>query len=221
MLVSDVLTRTTEALNDPTYERWTQASQIRYVNEAVLAVLAIRPDAYPVSGNLTLVAGSSQTLPPGALRLLDISHNVGGNIVTYLDREVMDRLMPSWRSATESLRIKHWMYENKVPKKFDVYPPAKLGAVLYGTWSAVPTALTALGDTLAIDDIYMTPVVEFVLYKCYLIDTEFSLQPNIAGTHMNMFSMLMGQKTSKDVAYSPDLNQKGGNPNISIAAGAV
>lgn len=221
MIVSDVLTRTTEALNDPTYERWSQASQIRYVNDAVLAVLVLRPDAYTVSGNLTLVAGSVQALPAGGLRLLDVSHNVGGNVVSYIDREVLDKFMPSWRNATQSLKIKHWIYENKFPKRYDVYPPAKVGAVLYGTWSTTPTAVTAASDSIVLDDIYLNPLVEFVLYKCYSVDTEFSLKPEIAGAKINVFRSMLGEKTSKDLAFSPDLNQKGASPNVSATVGAV
>jgi hypothetical protein len=221
MKVSDVLARTVEALNDPTYERWSQASQIRYVNDAVLAVLMVRPDANPTSGELTLVAGSLQSLPANGLRLLDISHNVGGAAISYVDREVLDKFMPAWRSSTQTTKIKNWIYDNKFPKEYEVYPPAKVNHKVYGRWSAEPTPLTLVTEDLVLDDVYINPVVEFVLFKAYSIDTEFSLQPAIAGAHLNAFSMMLGQKTSKDLVFSPDLNQRGANPNVSATMGAV
>lgn len=219
MLVSDVLTRATEALNDPTYERWSQASLIRYTHDAVLAVISVRPDAYPVSGTLTLVAGTVQALPVSALRLLDISHNASGRVVTYIDRDVLDRQAPSWRTATASTTIKHWVYDNKFPKAFEVYPPAKVGAALNGKWSATPAIALNLSDVLVLDDVYLNPVVEFVLFKAYSIDTEFSRQPHIAAAHLNAFRLMLGEKTSKDLAFSPDMNQKGAAPNPGQAQG--
>jgi hypothetical protein len=221
MLVSDVIARAILALNDPGELRWPQVDKIKYLNDGVLAVGTVRPDALAKNADFTAVAGTKQTIPADGIRLLDVLRNVGGNAVTYVDRAVLDSQLPSWPTTTQKTIIKHWMYENSNPKIFHVYPPAKLGAAIEIVYSATPAPVTALTNTVPLDDIYINPLVEFVLYKCYSIDTEFSRQPQVAGAHMNAFAMMLGQKTNRDMVFSPDMNQRGAAPNMAITQGGL
>jgi hypothetical protein len=221
MLVSDVFAEANKTLNDPNDVRWTQADKIRYINDGVLAIGLVRPDAIAKNATLALAAGSKQVLPADGLRLLDVRRNTGGNAVLYIDRTILDHQLPDWPTLTQKTVIKHWMYENANPKVFDVYPPAKLGASLDIVYSAIPTKVAATTDTIPLDDIYINPLVEFLLFKAYSIDVEFSRQPQVAGAHMNAFAMMLGQKTSRDLVFSPDLNQRGAQPNLSATQGGV
>lgn len=221
MLVSDVLGRAALVLNDPTYERWTQAELIGHLNDGVLAIAVARPDALATTGTLTLVAGARQSLPASALKLLSVDWREDGRAVTYVERDLLDRLLPTWRVATATAKTKHWLYDNRTPKVFDVYPPAKAATTVQATWAVVPTKLVQVTDVVPLDEVYINPLVEFVAYKAYSVDTEFSRQPQVAAAKLNAFRMMLGEKTSKDLAFAPDMQDKGATPAKGQAQGSV
>jgi hypothetical protein len=68
-------------------------------------------------------------------------------------------------------------------------------------------------SSLSIPDIYADPLLNYVLYRAYAKDAEFAQNQQLSASYLQIFQGMLGIKTQKDAAYSPDLNSKGASPN--------
>lgn len=236
MIASDITSRARILLNDIDATRWIDSELFKWINDAQKLVAMMRPDASVATFVMTLIAGTRQTIPSGGFRLLDIVRNVTtvtgstpanqvvtvpGRSVRIVDREVLDTQDPYWHTATGSAEIKHFIYDNRSPTLFYVYPPATTSAKLEVVYSVAPTDVAAAGDTLSISDIYQDVVLNYVMYRAYSKDAEYASNAALAGGYLNVVNQMLGIKTQKDVAYSPDLNSKGSSPAPGLSAGGV
>lgn len=228
MIASDILGRVRPVLldTDSSAYRWSDADLLTYINDAVRLILVHRPDASTLTVSATLVAGSRQTLNTDYEKLVDVVCNKNadgsnGRAVTLIEQSTLDAFDPSWRSGTAKSVVKHFMIDPRNSREFEVYPPATAGAQIYIRASAVPTQVTAAGNTIPIRDVYMEPVVNFVLYKAYTRDAEFAQNAQLAAGYASTFSSLLGIKLGKDVAFSPEFNRKGGEPDTAVQIGGV
>jgi hypothetical protein len=165
---------------------------------------------------VTLVAGTKQSLPAGRTRLLDVLRAVDAsgnpkNALRYLDRNILDSQDPNWHIRTASLYVKNVIYDNRVPTEFLVNPPAVAGAKVDLIVGKLPTAITALTDTLTVSDNYRDIIVNLVTFRCYCKDTE--ARTDRAQLFLGAASQGLGIKLQKDIGFQPDLNNKGANPS--------
>jgi hypothetical protein len=196
----------------------------------------MRPDASVATFVMTLIAGTRQKIPTAGFRLLDVIRNVTtvtgstpvdqvvtvpGRSVRIVDREVLDTQDPFWHTATASAEIKHFIYDNRSPTLFYVYPPATTAAKLEIVYSVAPTDVSASGDTLSISDIYLDIILNYVLYRAYSKDAEYASNAQLANSYLSIVNTMLGIKTQKDAAFSPDLNSKGSSPAQGLTAGGV
>lgn len=239
MKVSDITSRARILLNDQDGTRWLDNELVSWINDAQKLIALTRPDASVSNAALTLVAGTKQSIPAAGFRLLDVVRNLaadgttGGRSIRHVDREVLDSQDPLWHTTTTSGTIKHFIYDNRDPKNFYVYPPAIAGTKVEAMYSVAPTEIiydgtnaTTIANTLAtnltVSDIYLEAVLNYVMYRSYSKDAEFSQNPQLAAGYLQTVYSMLGIKTQKDVAFSPDLNSKGSMPNAAaIQAGGV
>jgi hypothetical protein len=225
MLVSDVITRVREIVNDPDGVRWKDDELFRWISDAQLFIVIYRPDATAETTTLTLVEGTRQSLPANSLRLLDVlralkTDGKPANVLRYIDRQLLDSQDANWHFRTSTLTPKHVIYDNRVPTEFYVYPPAKVGARIDVSHSVQPKDVKTLLDQLAITDIYREMVINYVVFRCYCKDTE--ARTDRAQLFLSALSNGLGIKLQKDVAFSPDYNNRGGNPSqTAISGGGV
>ena len=69
LLVSDVIARAQDVLLDTSAVRWTSAELIRWTNDAQREIAVVQPSSAAKVANVSLVAGTKQTLPAGAIAL--------------------------------------------------------------------------------------------------------------------------------------------------------
>ena len=75
--VIDAIAQVRATLVDNTSTRWPNPELLNAYNNAVLAVVNLRPDASTKNVSFTLVAGESkQTLPSDGLRWMDVVYDV-------------------------------------------------------------------------------------------------------------------------------------------------
>lgn len=221
MLASDIISRVRIVLNDLTGTHWADPELLSWINDGQLLVAVIRPDSVARTTAVTLVAGTKQTIPADGIRLLDVVRNVGGRAIRIIDRDTLDLFDPNWHKATAG-EVKHYVYDNRVPMDFYVYPPAKVNQQIEITYSKTPTKATVAGDTLAVADIYQDIIVNYVLFRAYSKDAEHAANAALASTYLNILNGLAGVKLSKDAAFSPQLNSRGDPPNAAaIQTGGV
>jgi hypothetical protein len=214
MIASDIINRARIVLNDADGVRWLDSELLGWINDGQRVIALVRPDACVSNSTITLVAGTKQSIPNDGLRLLDVMRNInpdnsGGRVVRHVDRDVLDTQNVNWHSESGQAVVKNYIYDNRDPKTFYVYPPALNTAKLEIIYSKNPTDVTATGSTVAVADIYADPLLNYVLHRAYSKDAEFAQNFQLSATYLQIFQSMLGIKTSKDAAFSPDLNSKG------------
>lgn len=227
MLASAIISRARTVLTDSDGSRWTDSELLGWVNDGQRAIALVRPDASVADTAVSLVAGTKQSIPANGLRLLDVMRNMnadgsGGRSVRNVDRDILDTQDFNWHSTTQAQVIKNFVYDNRNPKIFYVYPPAAVGAILEIIYSQNPTDCDTTSSTIFLADIYAEPLLNYVLYRAYSKDAEFAANAQLSASYLAVFNSMLGIKTKKDASYSPDLNSKGASPSaVAIQMGGV
>lgn len=217
--VTDIIRRVEDVLQD-TNIRWPRTELQNWMNESYLAITLARPDANAKTGSFTCATGTRQVLSsefPSSLRLLDVTRNLATNsgykVIRLVARSVLDDQRPAWHAETGTTAIQHFTFDPRQPKEFFVYPPATTAAEIEVVYTDSPgaTALTetqldpAGSDTTVIllDDIYMSPMIDWILYRAYSKDAEYGANEQRAQAAYGAFNAALATKNQVDSAVSP------------------
>ena len=199
---ANLISRIQDILQDTTSIRWPEAELLRYVTDAQREVCNLRPESTATTANTALVVGTKQSLPSGGLRLIRVTRNMssaagnatGGRAVRLVDVDILNTQEPNWHDPTVSgdaahtTTVKHYIFDEDNPRSFYVYPGASsTSTFLEIVYSAAPTDLANTSATLYIDDIFGNAVIDYVLFRCYLIDAEYAGNEQRAGNHYQLF----------------------------------
>lgn len=208
MIASDVLDRASELLFDTARTRWTISELYKWLTDGLRTVVQLRPDAGAKRAALQLVGGTRQTLPADAVRLLRITRNlshpagVPGRSVIETTHEALNAEVALWHSKGSKLLVEKFAYDQREPKQFDVYP-AMTGAdgtpvlaALEVIYAANPPVVTALSQTLTLSDEYLSPLVDWVLWRALSKDSE-AANLERAVAHRDTFAMALQISQSK------------------------
>lgn len=219
LTAQSIIDKAETILQDSTNVRWTEDELLGWLNDGQRQIALIRPDSSVTTANVTLVAGTKQTLPSAGLRLIDVIRNMGvggateGDAVRLVDREVLDAQRPGWHAETESSSVKHYVFDARNPKTFYVYPPAVVNSTVEAIYSVAPTDCATVASTIAVDDTYQNPLLDWVLYRAFSKDAEYAANQELAVKHLTAFTSALGVKTEVDMATSPGRNAPPFNPN--------
>lgn len=213
--VVDIIDRAQIILQDTTGTRWAKQELLKFFNDAQREVVLVRPDAKTVNTSFNCAAGSKQSLPSAALRLLDVVRNVNGKAIRQIDRRIMDDQLPDWHNtpAIGTTLIEHYIYNPLDPKNFYLYPKPTNSAQIEIVYSSAPTTVLSTGGpndltdidtvTIDIDDIYANAILDYLLYRAYSKDSEYAGNVNRAQAHLQAFQNSLGIKTQSDSAATP------------------
>lgn len=213
--VIDLIDRAEEILQDVTNTRWSQQTLLDYLNDAQREIVLYRPDANPVNASFTLAADSSkQTLPAAALRLMKVYKNLSPNksSIAAIDRAVLDDKIENWYEATGTA-VEYYVYDGLDPKIFYVYPHTTASnATIELVYSSLPSEITISNfstatDVIGLDDIYANAILDYMLYRAYLKDTEFAGDMQKAGSFLATFQNSLGVKNQVDASAAPRPDQ--------------
>lgn len=217
--VTDIIRRVEDVLQD-TNIRWPRTELQNWMNESYLAITLARPDANAKTGSFTCATGTRQVLSsefPSSLRLLDVTRNLATNsgykVIRLVARSVLDDQRPAWHAETGTTAIQHFTFDPRQPKEFFVYPPATTAAEIEVVYTDSPGATTltetqldpAGSDTTVIllDDIYMSPMIDWILYRAYSKDAEYGANEQRAQAAYGAFNAALATKNQVDSAVSP------------------
>lgn len=220
---TNIIDKARYVLQDSSGVRWTDAELLNYINDAQREIVNFKPESKATHSNIQLSTGTEQSLPSGGLRLIKISRNVastasdaaGGKSITIVEEDLLNSMEPDWHdptvtgSSAHGSIIKNYIFDPDDPKKFYVYPGVKSGSNAYiqVVYSALPTDLSSVSDTIDIDDIYGNAIVDFVLYKAYLKDAEFAANQQRAGTHYQLFTSSISGGGQAETNLNPNLDK--------------
>jgi len=225
MLASDIIARARRVLQDEAAVRWLDAEAFQWITDGQRVIVLVRPDACVENAQITLVAGTKQKIPDGGLRLLDVVRNIpsitsaGSRAIRMVDREVLDSADPNWHGAKPAAVTRSYVFDNRDPTTFYVSPPALKPDPKFGetkveiVYSKTPPDVTAPTDKLGLPDVFIDPLLNYVLFRCYSKDAQFVQNAQLAAAYLQSFMAVLGMKGRKDIAFSPDLHSKGALPN--------
>jgi hypothetical protein len=196
---------------DVGYDRVSEDDWIKYLNASIRALILVRPDAGAQTANVQLTAGVLQALPTTALRMLDITRNMGadgatvGKIITPSDRKHIDYSNLLWPAATGDTEVDNFSYDKENPRIFYVTPPISSSIDVWVEMqvSQLPTAVAVTGDDPGINDVFIEPIVQYMLYKAFSADDE-DVEFQKAVQYMQNFFNLLQVEIATSGAAGPE-----------------
>lgn len=210
--VNDTLARASVLLQDNTNIRWPLAELLNWLNDGQKEVVLRKPNASTKNVALPMVFGTKQSLPADGVQLLDVVRNTTGNAIRIVKREILDAQNPGWHASTPNAQVLHFCYSELDLKNFYVYPPNNGAGSVECVYSSSP-ANVGLTDVIAVDDIYLSALLDYILYRAYSKDAEYSSDPTRANSHYQAFVTSLGGKLAMESGISPN-TQQGINPNL-------
>lgn len=208
MLVQDLIrTARMTQLDDPDGTTWPDTAMLHGLNEALRMLCLLRPDATSTVHVLTLKDGTRQYIPDDGERLLKAVRNINsdnsaGRVIQETSLADMDAMSPDWHSTPNGSRVHQFMFDERTPKWFFIYPPVGAGKKIEIEYSKKPPNLTAqnMDDPLPVSVIFSQPLQELMLYK--LLSGDSSRGQAGANYYSNAVQML-GLKASADQFSAP------------------
>lgn len=201
---ADLITILGQQLHDVGQDTWTESLLLSYLSEAQNQVALLRPDATAVVESFTLAQAAAQELPAGGVRFLDCIRNLGvggstpGRHIKRISRNEIDGYYPDWTSETSANEIKRYIFEIESPRVFWVYPtPSVATLAVELSYSKSPTQLASTASTLSLDDIYIAPILEWVLYRALSMEAK-GASKGLASQHQQAFYAALGVKSQSD-----------------------
>lgn len=210
LTAQNIMDRASMIIQDLTNVRWPASELLNWFNDGRRELAIARPDIYSISANLTLVAGTRQTLPAGTLRLLDVPRNVNGQAITVTQRGFLDQQNPSWTQLSGSATVKHFMLDERNPTQFWVYPPATSSAQIEVIYQATPTDYTAGSTLISNEELYSGSLVDYVCYRAFSKDSEYAGNAARAAAHYTQFANSVQAGAAVTVTTSPNARNVGG-----------
>ena len=168
-----------KTLNDPEHVRWKIEDLVAYLNAGCMEVCRVRPEASETSVVLNLTQGTRQSIRPTDLQLIRIIRNVpSGRAVRMVATEMLDAVLPSWHSAPRADDVREYGWDQREPRVFWVYPPARETSKLECSVSKRPAPISVpanpanpVYDPFPLPDRYAQAVEGWMLYRAYMQDT--------------------------------------------------
>ena len=182
-----------------------------WINEAQRAIYAKDKSVGTVIANVALAVGTKQTLPTGGDLLLDSPRNLAdaggapGRALRKVSMRVMDAQAPGWHTETGATTILEYMYDERTPDTFYVYPPAASGARLELKYNRPPPAVATTAADISVPDEYSPAVLDYILFRAFAKETEVSLRDR-AVLHKQAFDAAVSD--SEDTSDSAEGNDK-------------
>lgn len=204
--------------------RWTDGELIDWYNEAVSEVVRMKPEAGAVTDIQTLTAGTKQSLPSGASRILAVIRNqngVGnadaGRVIRLIDRATLDNERPNWHTETGVAEVLRYVFDENDPKVFYVYPPADGSTGVLINYSSAPTPVTAAqvdnsgnsGAEFQIDTIYAAAVANYICYRAHTKNLLDANSKQHAAEFYNLFTNAISVLDATDKSNDPNMKSTG------------
>lgn len=185
---------------------WSDDDLLECLNEAIRATCQVRPDAYVVTANVSLVAGTIQNLPTGATSLFDLLENVAApqRRITQVDQSLLDETYRFWPGSTPQVYVQHFTADPRDKLQFRVYPPNDGTGEVVASYGAVPDPVTS-SDVIPLGDQYEPALYARMLGAAYRKDTQ---RRDLTKTaqYMQQWGQLLGLGAQADRAVAPKVS---------------
>lgn len=205
ILASAILTKVKTLIQDTTNIRWSDAELLGWLNDAQREISALRPDACSKTASVQLVTGTKQSVPADGTAIIKVIRNMGttpgttpGAAIRKVPMELLDSSTPNWHTETAVASVRHFMVDPRNPRMFYVYPPANGSNFAEVLYAAVPVDLTLVSQTIAVDDNYANPMIDFIAFRAYSKDNDLIGNADRAAMHRKLFNEYMAARMQVD-----------------------
>lgn len=170
---AQVIAEVRQLINDATATyRFSDVVLLGFVNDVIKRMIVYRPDLFGTVGAIATTADTAlQSLPTGGVRLVEVFQTVGGNAITEVDRQTLDRSSPGWMAETSGDPV-NFIRHPRNPRKYFLYPPPSTGVTVLAEYVTVPDDY-ALGDDITVlPEAYYPQLVDGVVWLAESVDNE-------------------------------------------------
>jgi hypothetical protein len=196
---------------DQDLRRWTETELLTWAKDGEKEIVRIKPDANSVIEVVELSAGPMQALPDRAIQLLDVLSNMGttgstrGNIISVVERQIMDAIKPDWMIATAADVVTHVIYDPvRSPKTYWVYPQSTGDNYIEIITGKLPdNESNVIGDNLEIGEEYESSLLHFILAMSFAKDSDVLQSGERMIGHMSAFLNMLGRRDLAEELITP------------------
>jgi hypothetical protein len=200
-----------DAESDQTLRRWPESEILTWATDSEIEIAKLKEDSYPVIEVVKLVEGSQQPLPDRATQLMDVLSNMStdgttrGDIVSVVDKKLMNAINPSWMVDTAKSFCTHVIYDTlRSPKIYWVYPQSTGTNYLEIMCNKLPdNGAKVIGDDILLADEYTNSMLHYILAMCFAKDFDIPNSQARTAIHMNIFLESLGRKEMAEEMYHP------------------
>lgn len=194
VVASSIINRArTQLADNGSTARWSDTELLNWLSDGQRAIVAADPVATQSVTGVSLVAGTRQSLPAGAHKLIHIYRNlsvagVAGKACSYVPLSLLDTQYPTWHSDTAVAGVTHWTYDENDPVAFYVYPRNDGTGRLEVNYSIMPSDLASTSSPIAVRDIYQTALLDYVMFRAHSKDSDYAAGQSLAAGYLQSFT---------------------------------
>lgn len=235
MKVKDILDRVTIRYNDADYTRVSRQMYLSFLDDALNQLILARPDSHVKTAVVQLTAGTRQTLPTEGYNLIAIYRNMldngddtytEGAPILQVEREQLD-MFSDWHQGTTVTTVEQYAYDSNTPKTYWVSAPISsdepvyieldysYGADKFADMDLEFEEVTEL--ELPVDDVFLLPIVNFMLYLLFSTDTGSTGDAVIAQRYEQSFYQSLGIEYQATLLVMPKVQNSQEAQNAAVA----
>lgn len=215
IIAQKIVDQAETVLQDTTNVRWPAEELLDWLNLGQRAIVQYAPDANAVTENVKLAPGTKQEIPASGIRLIDVIRNVAVanhdqtvRAIRQTDRRFLDAQRPDWHAEDPDPVVKHFMFDERTPRVFWVYPPQPAASrYVELSYSASP-ADVSLSNPISLDDVYAGALLDYILYRAYSKDADYAANASRMDYHRKAFLFGIKGKEAGDQVSEPSIQQQ-------------
>jgi hypothetical protein len=136
---------------------------------------------------------------------VDIIGNTSGKQrqVTRVDFHTLGATQRDWQSGAASATALHFMYDQRDPRTYYLYPPSNGAGSIGMLYSVFPAEVGSIGATLGVDAQWKNALTHYVIARAYSKDAEYGGNSALAAQHMGLFDAAAVAQLQSATAVSP------------------
>ena len=228
----DLLDRARRIIQDETSVRWPLAELRFWLNDSLRELALYRPQAFSSSFPFALQVGTYQVIPDSYSQLIRVPRNLKslaesprlpGPTIRTVDGDLLSAQSRDWNDPSitpASAIVRNVVFDISNPQAFWVYPPndgtgvAEIIAVKVPVGIASPSDpenITLYDIDLDVIDIFGNAIVDYILYRAYSKDSQFSGSAQRAIACYQAFGNAIGVNIQNANSINPNTETAGGN----------
>ena len=170
---SELIERVAQKLIDEGFTTWSQPELLSDLNAAQRDVVSIKIDAGTKNQWVDAVPGALQSLPDDAMTLISVDDSDEGGAVTQIILSTMDQSVPGWQRHKASRKCQHWLFDDRDPTRFYLYPPRPedTPGQVRVSYAATPAPVKNVNDLITLADSYIEALYYGILARAFSKDT--------------------------------------------------